>query len=333
MSISVVTINFKHFGLLLDAFHLYNKAAVWYIIPKVVCQFYGQTLLTNKEFRMKSNKIIITCALCGGGTTRKQSEFLPLSPQEQAADAVKAVKAGAAVIHIHTRDANGLNTMETDLFVENVNTIRAALKAEGLDAIINVTTSGTKFPEDMRVAHLPILKPELCSYDPGTLNWANSYVFLNTPPFLERLGTLTQELDIKPELEIFDAGMIGNVEYYLKKGFLKGPLHYQLVLGVPGGMPGTVESIAYLSGKLPKDATWSITGIGKAHMPCILGGLAAGCDGLRVGLEDNVNLYKGVPATNEQLVKQAVEISKMAGREIATAQEAREILGVTKKVD
>jgi uncharacterized protein (DUF849 family) len=282
---------------------------------------------------MKTNKVMITCALCGGGTTRKQSAFLPLTPEEQAIDAVKAVKAGASIIHVHFRDENGLNTMETDRAVETTNAIRAALRAENLDAVINLTSSGTKFPEDMRLAHLPILKPELCSYDPGTLNWANSYVFLNTPPFLERLGLLTQELDIKPELEIFDAGMIGNVEYYYKKGFLKGPLHYQLVLGVPGGMPGTVESIAYLSGKLPKDATWSITGIGKAHMPCLLGGLAAGCDGLRVGLEDNVNLYKGVPATNEQLVQQAVSIAKMAGREIATAAEAREILGVTKKVD
>lgn len=110
--------------------------------------------------------------------------------------------------------------------------IREALRTNHLDAIINVTTSGTKFSEDMRVAHLPILMPEMCSYDPGTLNWANSYIFLNTPPFLERLGLLTQELDIKPEIEIFDAGMLGNVDYYLKKGVLKAPLHYQLVLDV-----------------------------------------------------------------------------------------------------
>lgn len=178
------------------------------------------------------------------------------------------------------------------------------------------------------MAHLPILMPEMCSYDPGTLNWANSYIFLNTPPFLERLGLLTQELDIKPEIEIFDAGMLGNVDYYLKKGVLKAPLHYQLVLDVPGGMPGNIDSINHLVSKLPEGSTWSITGIGKAHMPCMLAGLAAGCDNLRVGLEDNVFMKKGEYATNAQLVERAVKLGILAGREIATAAEAREILGI-----
>lgn len=280
---------------------------------------------------MKTNKLMITCALCGGGTTRSQSPHVPLSPDELVADSIAAVEAGACILHIHVRDDEGNNTMETDRFVQVVTMIRAALAERNLDAIINVTTSGTKFPEDMRVAHLPILMPEMCSYDPGTLNWANSYVFLNTPPFLERLGLLCQELEIKPEIEIFDAGMIGNVEYYLKKGILKGPLHCQLVLDVPGGMPGTLESIHYLSSKLPEGSTWSITGIGKAHMPCMLAGLAAGCDNLRVGLEDNVFLTKGVHATNRQLVERAVQLGILAGREIATAAQAREILGIQKR--
>lgn len=278
----------------------------------------------------KTNKLMITCALCGGGTTRKQSPHVPLSPEELVADSIAAVKAGACILHIHVRDDAGNNTMETDRFVQVVTMIRAALKEENLDAIINVTTSGTKFPEDMRVAHLPILKPEMCSYDPGTLNWANSYIFLNTPAFLERLGLLCQELDVKPEIEIFDAGMLGNVEYYLKKGILKAPLHYQLVLDVPGGMPGNLDSVNYLSTKIPEGSTWSITGIGKAHMPMMLAGLSAGCDNLRVGLEDNVFLKKGEHATNAQLVERAVQLGILAGREIATAAEAREILGIAK---
>lgn len=278
----------------------------------------------------KTNKLMITCALCGGGTTRKQSPHVPLSPEELVADSIAAVKAGACILHIHVRDDAGNNTMETDRFVQVVTMIRAALKEENLDAIINVTTSGTKFPEDMRVAHLPILKPEMCSYDPGTLNWANSYIFLNTPAFLERLGLLCQELDVKPEIEIFDAGMLGNVEYYLKKGILKAPLHYQLVLDVPGGMPGNLDSVNYLSTKIPEGSTWSITGIGKAHMPMMLAGLSAGCDNLRVGLEDNVFLKKGEYATNAQLVERAVQLGILAGREIATAAEAREILGIAK---
>lgn len=277
---------------------------------------------------MKTNKLMITCALCGGGTTRKQSPYVPLSPEEIAADAVAAVKAGACILHLHFRDDNGVNTMETDRAVLVTTMVREALKANQLDAIINVTTSGTKFPEDMRLAHLPILKPEMCSYDPGTLNWANSYIFLNTPAFLERLGLLCQELDIKPEIEIFDAGMLGNVEYYLKKGILKAPLHYQLVLDVPGGMPGNIDSINHLASKLPEGSTWSITGIGRAHMPCMLAGLAAGCDNLRVGLEDNVFMKKGEYATNAQLVERAVKLGILAGRDIATATEAREILGI-----
>lgn len=277
-----------------------------------------------------AKKLIITAALCGAGTTKAQTPYVPITPEEIAADAVACTKAGASVIHLHVRDDNGKNTMETNRFVEVVQQVRQALAAENLDAVLNLTTSGSAFSEDVRVAHLPVLMPEMCSYDPGSMNWANSYVFLNTPSFLEKLGTKCQELEIKPEVEIFDAGMIGNVEYYLKKGFLKAPIHCQFVLDVPGGMPGNLETLAYLLPKIPAGSTWSITGIGKAHVPMMLAGLAAGCDGLRVGLEDNVFLEKGVYATNAQLVARAVEFGKIAGREIATAQEARELLGLKK---
>jgi uncharacterized protein (DUF849 family) len=182
------------------------------------------------------------------------------------------------------------------------------------------------------MGHLSVLKPEMCSYDPGTMNWANSFVFLNTPAFLEKLGKCAQELDIKPELEIFDGGMIGNVNYYINKGVLTTPCHVQFVLGVPGGMPGNADSVAYLLPKIPKDSTWSITGIGKSHIPCMLLGLAEGCDGLRVGLEDNIMYEKGVLATNAGLVERAVRFGELAGREIANAAEAREILGLKKKI-
>jgi 3-keto-5-aminohexanoate cleavage enzyme len=275
-----------------------------------------------------NNKLIITAAITGAGTTREQTPYVPITPDEIAAEVVACAKAGASVAHIHARDKDGNNTMDTDVFVEIVEKINAATKAAGVDVILNLTTSGSKFSEDLRLAHLPVLKPEMCSYDPGTMNWANSYVFLNTPKFLERLGTVSQELNIKPELEIFDGGMIGNVEYYLKKGFLKEPLHYQFVLGVPGGMPGNADSLAYLLPKIRPGSTWSITGIGRAHIPCMLLGLAEGCTGLRVGLEDNILLSKGVKATNVQLVERAVELAKLAGREIATANEAREILSI-----
>lgn len=275
-----------------------------------------------------NDRLIITCALCGTGTTKEQTPYVPITLEEIAADAVAAVKAGAAVLHIHARDEQGVNTMDTDRFTEVVTGIRQSLAAEGLDAVLNLTSSGSKFSIKERTEHLYRLRPEMCSYDPGSMNWANSYVFLNSPEFLERLGEVTQELNIKPECEIFDAGMLGNVAYYVKKGKLKTPVHYQFVLGVAGGMPGTVESLAYLLPKLPEGSTWSITGIGKSHLPCMLAGLAAGCNGLRVGLEDNIFYSKGVLATNVQLVERAAALGRMAGQEIASAADAREILGL-----
>jgi uncharacterized protein (DUF849 family) len=277
------------------------------------------------------SKLIITCALCGVGTTKEQTPHVPITPDEIAADGLECVKAGASILHVHVRDAKGFNVMDKDVFAEVVGKIREKVAQAGLDVVINVTTSGSKFSYEQRMSHLGVVKPEMCSYDPGTMNWANSYVFLNEPKFLEELGTLTQELGIKPEIEIFDAGMIGNVNHYVKKGFLKTPLHCQLVLGVPGGMPGNAESVAYLLPKIPADSTWSITGIGKDHVPCMLIGLAEGCHGLRVGLEDNIFFEKGVLATNPQLVARAVEFGKLAGREIANAAEARQILGLVKR--
>ena len=276
------------------------------------------------------NKLIITCALCGAGTKKTMTPYVPVTPEEIADEVVAVAKAGAAVAHIHVRDEEGNNTMVTEKWVEVIDLTRKKMAEAGVDIVLNLTTSGGKFPEDMRQAHLPILLPEMCSYDPATMNWANSYVFLNTPQFLESLGTLTQELDIKPECEVFDGGTLGNINYYVKKGFLKTPVHYQFVLGASGGMPGNMDALNYLLPKLPEGATWSITGIGHSHMACMLLGLANGCDGLRVGLEDNIYLSKGVLATNVQLVERAIKLAKDAGREIATAEDARQILGLTK---
>lgn len=277
-------------------------------------------------------KLIITAALCGAGTTRAQTPHVPLTPEEISDDAIACAKAGASVIHIHVRDKNGANTMETETFAEVVRLIREKMARENVDLVLNLTTSGSKFPEDMRLAHLPVLKPEMCSYDPLSMNWANSYIFSNSPAFLERLGYETQELGIKPECEIFNGGDMGNVDYYLKKGVLKAPIHYQFVLGVTGGMPGDAATLAYLMPKMHEGSTWSITGIGRAHLPCMLMGLAMGCDGLRVGLEDNIYMEKGVLATNVSLVERAVRLAEDAGRSIATPAETREILGLIKHV-
>ena len=273
-------------------------------------------------------KTIITAALTGAVTPAGYK--IPETPQQIADEAYDAWKLGAAVVHLHMRADDGLGAMDKEKFRETIRLIRSH---KDCDVIINCTSSGAS-PEhpatdDERMAHhreLPGI--EMGSYDAGSFNWMPGGVFVNSPQFLQKLGDAYLEKGIKPEIEIFDAGMLGNVDYYLKKGVLKAPLHYQLVLDVPGGMPGNIDSINHLVSKLPEGSTWSITGIGKAHMPCMLAGLAAGCDNLRVGLEDNVFMKKGEYATNAQLVERAVKLGILAGREIATAAEAREILGI-----
>ncbi len=280
----------------------------------------------------KSKKVIIQACLTGAGTTKAQNPNVPITPDEIAQDVVNCAKAGAAIAHIHVRDKDGVNCMDTEVFKEVCDKAREGLAKENLDVVLNLTTSGSKFSDELRLNQLAECKPEMCSYDPGTINWGYKSVFLNTPAFLEKLGMVSQELNIKPECEIFDAGMMGAIKYYVKHGFIKEPVHYQFVLGVAGGMDGDAESLGYLLPKMLPGSTWSITGIGRFHVPCMLLGLAEGCDGLRVGLEDNIYFDKGVLATNAQLVERAVKLSEITNREIATAQDARDLLGLTKHV-
>ncbi len=204
-----------------------------------------------------------------------------------------------------------------------------------MDIIINLTTSGGEYEDFKRLQHLGVLRPEMCSFDPNTINWANSYIFENSPRFLNLLSQEVVKYDIKPEFEVFDTGHINSVMYYVNKWSIPKPPHIQFIMGVGGSMPGTAENLAFLVEKLPEGSTWSVSGIGKAHMPMMLAGLALGCDGLRVGLEDNVLFGKNPDgskdiATNLRLVQRAADLCRLAGREIATAQDAREILGITR---
>ncbi len=229
----------------------------------------------------------------------------------------------------------GYKSMSLQKFTDAVEACPKACNEAGVDVIINLTTSGGEYEDHKRLQHLSALEPEMCSFDPNTINWANSYIFENSPRFLNLLSQEVVRCDIKPEFEVFDTGHIDSVMYYVNKWNIPQPPHIQFIMGVGGSMPGTAENLAFLVGKLPKGATWSVSGIGKAHMPMMLAGLALGCDGLRVGLEDNVMFGKDkdgnkIIATNVQLVERAVELSKLAGREIATADEAREILGITR---
>jgi uncharacterized protein (DUF849 family) len=291
----------------------------------------------------KSNKIMIQVCLCGAGTKKAQAPTVPYTADELAEQIVACAKLGASIAHIHVREDKevdgqlqiGYKSMSLQKFTEAVEKTRALCKKEGVDIIINLTTSGGEYEDYKRLQHLSALKPEMCSFDPNTLNWANSYIFENSPRFLNLLAQEVVKEDVKPEFEVFDTGHIDSVMYYVNKHGIPKPPHIQFIMGVGGSMPGTAENLAFMVNKLPEGATWSVSGIGKAHMPMMLAGLALGCDGLRVGLEDNVMYGKDadgnkIIATNEMLVKRAVDLAKLAGREIATAQEAREILGITR---
>ena len=266
------------------------------------------------------DKLIIAAALSGAGTSKEANPNVPYSAQEIAEQVVACAKAGASAVHIHVREDNGWPTMDTGKFTAAFEAVQAATQAAGVAVGIA--------PNDIRLAHLKKLHPEMCSFDAGTMNWNNGGVFVNAPDFLEELAATVVAEDIKPEIEIFDNGMIGNSLYYIQKYGIPTPCHFQFVLGVGGGADGTVRNLSFLREMLPAGSTWSVTGIGKTHLPMLLAALAMGANGIRVGLEDNLYYSRGVKATNVQLVERAVEIAKLAGREIATADDARAILGI-----
>ena len=269
------------------------------------------------------SKTVITAALTGAVTPKKLNPNLPMTPAEIAEDAYKCWKAGAAIVHLHMRDENGIGTMNKDLFRETVERIR-----DKCDVIINLTSSGAKNPSQAeRMAHIIELKPEIASYDAGTFNWLPEVVFDNTPQFLRELGKVLTENKVKPEVEVFDSGMLHAAEYFQKQGVIQGPLHIQFVLGVLGAAQATVENLVHLKNKLPADATWAALGIGKDHLPILYSTIALGGH-LRVGLEDNLYYGKGVLATNEMLVARAKRLVEEYGNEVATPAEARKIYGL-----
>lgn len=273
------------------------------------------------------NKVILTVATTGAWPSKKDTPHIPLQPQEIADEVYACWKAGASVAHIHVRDDEGKSSMSFEKFKETVDIIRAT----DCKIVLNLTTSGQLgLSDEDRMKHLIALKPEMGSFDCGSMNWMHSTVFENSPPFLEKLGLCMQENTVKPEIEIFDAGMVYNALYYLKKGILKAPLHFQFVLGAAGGMDATVENLVFLKSLIPADSTWGALGIGKGHLPILLTTLALGGH-VRVGMEDNIYYSKGVLAkSNVDFVERVKRIVTEFGKEIATPDEAREILGTRK---
>jgi 3-keto-5-aminohexanoate cleavage enzyme len=266
--------------------------------------------------------LIISAAICGGEHTRAATPHLPQTPQEIADSAYGAYQAGAAIAHVHVWDEHGRPTQDLDLYREVYRLLGARC-----DMIVNVTTGpGGQPPEDERLAPLA-LEPELASFDAGSLNFGD-YVFLNSPQFLRRLAERMAQAGTKPELEIFDLGMIGNCRALAEEGLLPEPLHFQFVLGVPGGAPATAHTLLHLVDALPAGATWSATGIGRWSVRTVLLAMALGGH-IRVGLEDSIYYRRGELATsNAQLVARVARIAAEAGRPLASTAETRAILGL-----
>lgn len=279
-----------------------------------------------------SNKVFITAALTGAVTPKDINEHIPLTPEEIAEDAYNCWKAGAAIVHLHMRDDHGKGSMEEARFKKTIELLRAH---KDCDVVICCTSSGSTVPitSAERMVHFQsIPEIEMGSYDVGTFNWGDAAVFENSPRFLAELAKCYRENDVKAEVEIFDMGMLGNAKHHLKTGVLDAPPYFQFCLGILGGMESTVDNLQYLVRHMPEGTKWSAFGIGKDHLPIMFAALALGADGIRVGLEDNVMYAKGIKATNVMLVERAVRVVKEFGKEIATAAEAREILGIKQLV-
>ena len=277
-----------------------------------------------------AKKTIITVAPTGAWPKKANNPNVPMTPSEIADEIYDCWQAGAAIAHLHMRDDEGNGTMDTAKFEETLRLFRE--RYPDCDIVLNLTTSGDiHADDDLRVAHVIKLKPEMASYDCGSMNWLNSGLFINSPAFLERCGKLFQELNVKPEIEAFDPGMIGNAAYYLKKGVLKAPLHFQFCMGCANGIPGSMKNLVFMKetmDQLCPGSTGSTFGVGHCAMEMLYGAVALGGH-IRVGMEDNVMYAKGQLAeSNRQFVERAARVIREYGNEVATPDEAREILGL-----
>jgi 3-keto-5-aminohexanoate cleavage enzyme len=268
------------------------------------------------------DKLIITAALTGAEVTRAQQPALPITPEEIAIAAQECALAGAAIVHVHARNPDGSPTQDKEIYRQIIAAVR-----ERCDVIVQVSTGGAvgMTPQE-RLAPVTLV-PEMATLSMGTVNFGGD-VFTNHPADMEIFAAAMRQHGVKPELEIFDSGMLTTANRWLKKGLLNGPLHFDFVLGIPGAMAGTPEALMYLKSQLPEGSTWTVAGIGAAQLP--LGTLAIVLGGhVRVGFEDNVYYRKGeLASSNAQMVARIARISHELDRAVATPQEARNMLGI-----
>ncbi len=269
-------------------------------------------------------KLIITCAISGAEVSKKDNVFVPYTPREMALEASLAHQAGASIIHLHVREDDGTPTQDVTRFKETIKEIRKACP----DIIIQPSTGGAVgMSNDERLQPIE-LNPEMCTLDCGSVNFGSNEVFINTEEDIIYFAEKIYAKGILPELECFGKMHVDQVLRLYKKDIIKKHLHFSFVLGMPGGMNATERDFIFLKESIPKDSTYSVAGIGRHEFP--LAELAIKHGGhVRVGLEDNIYLEKGVLAKgNQDLVKKIVKIAKKYKREIANPDETRKILGL-----
>ncbi len=289
-----------------------------------------------------NHNVIITCAVTGAGDTVGKHSGVPVTPESVAEAAISAAQAGAAIVHVHVRDPEtGQGSRDVGLFRQAVELVRQS----DTDVVINLTAGmgGAWFPSDEdpampgpgtdnvgpdeRLAHVEALQPEICSLDCGTKNFGDNEIYISTPQCLRREAELIQSWGVKPEMEVYDLGDIRFGRQLIDEELIDSPPLFQICLGIPWGAPSDTDSMLALRNALPGGANWTGFGISRMEMPMVAQAVLLGGH-VRVGLEDNLYLERGVLATNAQLVERAVQIIKSLGARVVGPDEAREQLGL-----
>ncbi len=293
-----------------------------------------------------NNETILTCAVTGAGDTLDKHPDVPVTPKQIAEAAINATKAGASIAHIHVRDPEtGKGSRDPNLFKEVVDRIRES----DTDVVINLTAgmggdwvpseenpsmpgpgSDMIGPEE-RLLHVKELLPEICSLDCGTMNFGHgNEIYISTPGYLKEMAKMVQIWGIRPELEVFELGQIRFAKHMIKEGLIDEPPMFQICLGIPWGADQTVDSMKVMKDELPENASWASFGIGRMQMPMAAAAVAMGGN-VRVGLEDNLYLDKGVLASNAQLVQRVKEIIERMGSRVLSPAETRTKLKLKKQ--
>lgn len=269
-------------------------------------------------------KLIITAAICGAEVLKEHNPAVPYTVAEIVREAKSAYNAGASIIHLHVRFDDGTPTQDKARFKECIDAIKAVIP----DVIIMPSTGGAVGMTNDERLQPTELDIEMATLDCGTCNFGGDDVFTNTENTIKYFGQRMIERGIKPELEVFDKSMIDMALRLAKKGYIQAPFHFDFVMGVNGGIDGTLRDFIFLRGSIPEGATYTVAGIGRYEFPLAAASIIDGGH-VRVGFEDNVYLSKGVLAkSNGELVAKVVRLANELGREIANPQEARQILGM-----